>query len=144
MMQTLAQFVTANDGKSRWSSCTGNQAAGMKPQCVDGVSLWAQNLGKGCFPRRGDAKDLLRVADPRMWRIVYNSARAVPPPGAIIVYGPHAGQDPPSGHTDIALPGCTTSVLVTFGENWSVRNRFARERRLGYAANHVIGWMIAR
>lgn len=135
---SLNQFILNFDGKSVWSGCTGNQQAGIRPQCQDLANRWSTNIAHGCFPRIGNAKDIFNNADPAHWKKIKNTNTGVPPAGAVVVFGARPGA--PNGHVAIAMSGCTRTTIFTFDQNWSRPNRCARER---HDYRYVIGWLRA-
>lgn len=133
LAKLVTKFVDRYNGKSEWSPCTGNKAAGISPQCTDGVQLWSTGFLKApCFPRKGNAKDMLANADPKYWQVIKYTSGMIPRAGDIAVF-----DHKEFGHVSVVLPGSTKTVLRSIDENWSRKNRFSIE---AHTYDEVIGF----
>lgn len=106
-------------------------------QCVDFVNQYARDNGLPIFT--GDTgADVMYGQSPSAYTWVKNSPSAVPPAGAIVIWGRSIG---PWGHIAIARPGSDTNTLRTVDQNW---NYHPYVERVDHNYNGVIGWGIPK
>lgn len=105
-------------------------------QCVGLIEVWADTLS---HPRiAGNARDLLKYADPAHYAVVFNLPTNFPPAGAIVVWSAAWGNG--FGHCAVVV-AATPMELVVFEQNdpEGVAPNVATH---SYA--NIVGWAIPR
>lgn len=134
---TLAAFRKRWLGKSidTWSTSP-------RPQCVDLVRQWMiEGLGFTATSMykaipRSNAEDFFSKASSTYFRKIRNTPAGIPPEGAIVVI-----QHGDYGHVFIAKRGCTTRLMYSLDQNWSIPHKITDE---AHRYTGCIGWLIRR
>lgn len=127
----ITDYVTQYTGK-----ITGNTPENTG-QCTGLVMVWLALNGNPHI--WGDAKDLITNADRNVYSVVLNSAKAFPPPGAVMVWDGTWGNG--SGHTG-AVVTADTNQFVCFEQNNPTGSKPKLITHTNW--NGVIGWIIPK
>jgi hypothetical protein len=107
-------------------------------QCTAIAHKWEQMTGNPIV--YGDAAQTYANAPAAQYTRIANSPTAVPPAGAIVVWGqnPVIGTGS-AGHTSVATGDGDTNTFVSFDQNWPTGSK---PRLVRHTYTGVIGWFI--